>query len=299
MSDDVKEDLLQPFFFDRLPVRGAIVRLENQLTGLLKHQVYPAALGSLLAESAAGTLLISNAMKFTGRLTLQISGAGPLDMLVMQARDTLEFRGMAALANSPADATALDYATMTRDAQCRISINSANQQERYQGIVEVVGATLAETLTAFFKRSVQLPTQLGLYGKSSMAGGVILQVLGGNDGFVDSDDWHRLGLMIETLSLRDFQENSCVGLLGKLFAEDDLRLADARAIHAHCDCNDAKAREALALLGRDDALLAVEEQGGLLQVRCEYCGIERHFDGVDVAAIFGGSSIGDQVSGPH
>ena len=141
-----------------------VVRLDTQYRALLAHPPPGDLLPRLLGESAAATLMMANAMKFTGRLTLQLgSSNAPLAMLVAQARDNLEFRGTAAWAEDlPERDWPPDFATAVRGVHCRVTINSANQRERYQGIVEVAGASLADCLGNFFERSVQSPTRLVL-----------------------------------------------------------------------------------------------------------------------------------------
>ena len=90
---------------------------------------------------------------------------------------------------------------------------------------------------------------------------MLLQVLGGSEDFAASDDWHRFGLLLDTLSARDFRRNACIDLLRNVFAEDDLRVLDARPVRAVCDCSTEKASAALKTLGRRDALAAIDEQG--------------------------------------
>ncbi|MEM7276884.1 MAG: Hsp33 family molecular chaperone HslO [Pseudomonadota bacterium] len=289
-----EEDLVQPFFFDDIAVRGAIVRLSNSIQTVLSTQDYKTPLISVLGESAAATSLIAHSLKFTGRLTLQLRGPGPLSMLVMQSREDLKLRGMA-LGDGVSEH--LGFGELAAGAQCSVAVDSDNARERYQGIVEVQPASLTDSLLHFFSTSIQVPTALVLYTDSRGAGGFLLQTLAGSDKVSESDDWMRLKLMLSTISLEDFRNNSAVGLLRKVFAEDDLRLPDARPVNFHCECSRAKAARAIEMLGSEDARQAVKDQGRL-SVSCEYCGRSRDFDTVDVAGIF---AAADQPgsSGPH
>ncbi|MEO0578204.1 MAG: Hsp33 family molecular chaperone HslO [Pseudomonadota bacterium] len=279
-------DKLQPFYFDALPVRGAIVRLSSSLDALLDGRGYPEPIRYLLGESAAAACLIANSMKYPGRLTLQISSGGPLRMLAMQCRDTLDLRGMALLADAEdTDWDQFNFAGLTQSARCSVTIASNNVRERYQGIVEVSGTSLAVSLDNFFARSIQVPTRFWLQSDGREAVGVVLQTVAGHDDFVASDDWHRLGLVTDTLSLAEAVHVGRIGMVRRLYAEDDLRLPDSRNVRFHCDCSRDRASNAIARLGEDDANNAVAEQGELT-VTCEYCGTERRFSPVDVAAIF-------------
>ncbi len=282
------ENLLQPFLFDQFPVRGALVRIDAELAPLLATQPKVDSARAVLAESAVASLLIANAMKFTGRLTLQWAGSGPLSVLIAQSTNDLRFRGTVMLRQAADGQVSHDtaFADLIGAARCNVIINSADERERYQGIVEVEGQTLADSLSVFFERSVQLPSVLVLGADAGVAGGLLLQILGGEKDFAASDDWHRLGLMARTLTVADLHGNDCFNLLRKLFAEDDLRLLDARPVHWGCECSRTKSLDAIRTLGEADALQAIGEQGGTLTVTCEYCGRARDFDVVDVQGAF-------------
>ncbi len=280
------EDILQPFFFEDLPVRGALVRLSASLGELLSAHAYPAPVASLLGQAAVASSLIANSLKFNGRLTLQLGGGAVVSMLVMQSRDNLNLRGMAMVSDdvSPVELPE-SFAALTEGARLSASIASNNARERYQGIIEVNGETLAETLEHFFEQSVQVPTRLLLWSDGTCASGMVLQVVAGSDDFAASDDWRRLGIVMGTLSPADYLSNTAFDLIRKVFAEDDLRLPNARPVRFHCECSREKAANAVSLLGQSDAELAVAEQGELT-VTCEYCATSHQFDAVDVRAIF-------------
>ena len=58
----------QRFLFDGADVRGESVRIGIALDQMLANQTYSAALRSLLGEFAAAAVLISNNLKYTGRI---------------------------------------------------------------------------------------------------------------------------------------------------------------------------------------------------------------------------------------
>ncbi|MEM1262995.1 MAG: Hsp33 family molecular chaperone HslO [Pseudomonadota bacterium] len=276
-------DCLQAFFFENLPVRGALVHLGDSLNDLLDARGYPDALAGLLGESAAATTLIASTLKSPGRLTLQIAGNGPLRMLAMQCRDSLDFRGMALVGESWANEQR--FVDVTDGARCTVTIASDNIRERYQGIVEVAGVSLAESLDHFFVTSIQVPTRFWLAAVDGQSVGLMLQVVAGHEGFVTSDDWRRLALLAETLTLDEVARYGLIGMLQRLFAEDDLRLPAQRSTRFFCECSRERAANAVKMLGEQDANEAVTEQGQLV-VTCEYCGTERTFSPFDVAALF-------------
>ena len=77
-------------------------------------------------------------------------------------------------------------------------------------------------------------------------------------------------------------------LLGKLFAEDDVRVFKPRSAVFRCRCSQRRAEEVLRLLGEQETREACAEQGQV-EVTCEYCGRTRTFDAVDISRLFAGA----------
>jgi molecular chaperone Hsp33 len=251
---------------------------------MLRDHDYDALIQETLGHAAAATGLIAQSLKFEGVATLQIQGSGDLRMLVMQSTSELELRGMA----TPApDVTATTFDQLIQDANCAITVDSGDRP--YQGIVEINEASLAASLENYFKRSVQVPSHVALVSDNSLAAGLLLQKLPGQA--IDEDDWNRLGFVAATLKTDDFPGADGVELIGKLFAEDDVRVYEGQNITFSCRCSKQRAEEVLRMLGEDETREALEDQGSI-EVTCEYCGRRRSFDAVDITRVFAENVIG-------
>jgi len=274
-------DSLIPFTFDALPVRGSLIQLNHAWRRMQLGHDYIEPVAEILGHCAAATALIAQSLKFDGTITLQLSGDGPLSILVMQCTNDFELRGMA----SAPDASALDtYASLAGRARCAITVDAGAMERPYQGIVEVCGDSLADSLEGYYGQSVQVPSHMQLVADRSVSGGILLQQMPGSTG-LDSDDWHRLGLLAATLRPCDVGSGVGGDLLRKLFAEDDLRVYEPRAAKFRCRCSQRRAEEVLRLLGEQETREACEQQGQI-DVTCEYCGQTRSFDVVDVSKLF-------------
>ena len=84
-----------------------------------------------------------------------------------------------------------------------------------------------------------------------------------------------------------------IPFLGKLFAEDDVRVFESKPVAFRCRCSQQRAEEVLRMLGEEETREAVEEQG-IVDVTCEYCGRQRSFDPIDISRLF----TDNAVSGP-
>ncbi|MGB5347316.1 MAG: Hsp33 family molecular chaperone HslO [Woeseia sp.] len=274
-------DKVIPFIFESLPVRGALVQLRSSWQRMQLGHRYERPVRDVLGPAAAASVLIAQSLKFDGQITLQISGNGPLSMLVMQCTSKLAMRGLARAAR---DSAQLSYAELVSRANCAITVDGEDIERPYQGIVEVRGESLAQSLEHYYGHSAQIPTHLNLLAEQNLAAGLLLQRMP-HAGEINDDDWHRLGLLAATLRPADFADGEALELLGKLFAEDDLRVLEERVATFHCRCSQQRTEDVLRLLGPDEAAEALGSLGRI-DVTCEYCGRTRSFDEVDVKRLF-------------
>lgn len=276
-----QNDVVVPFVFEALPIRGAIIQLRKSWHRMLLGHNYDQPVLETLGHSAAASALIAQSLKFDGSITLQINGDGPLAMLVMQCTSNLELRGMASAEHLDDD---IAFAELVRKARCAITVDAGAMDLPYQGIVEVSGESLADSIEYYYERSAQIPTHLQLVSDRTCCGGILLQQMPGEKSPV-ADDWRRLGLLAATLSLRDLADGLSPALLSRLFAEDDLRVFQPREAQFRCRCSRRRTEDVLRLLGEEDTRNLLAEQGRI-DITCEYCGRTRTFDPIDIAQVF-------------
>ena len=280
-------DNITPFVFDSLPVRGALISMSRSWRRMLREHEYDAVVRDTLGHAAAATGLIAQSLKFDGAITLQIQGGGGLHMLVMQCTSDLELRGMA---SADENAAAECFGDLVQNAHCAITVDAGERP--YQGIVEMEQSSLADSLENYFARSVQVPSHVALVSDASLSGGILLQQMPGQHG-LDEDDWNRLGYLAATLHTGDFDTADGMALLGKLFAEDDVRVFKPRPVVFRCRCSRRRTEEVLRMLGEAETRDVLAERGQV-DVTCEYCGRRRSFDPIDVSRLF----TANAVSGP-
>lgn len=271
-------DSVLPFAFENLPVRGALIHLGRAWRRMQRDHDYSPLLAETLGHAAAATGLVAQSLKFDGAITLQIQGSGALSMMVMQCTSNYEMRGMAVMQDG---AAATDFTDLAAGARCAITVDAGERP--YQGIVAMDGESLSASLEHYFQRSVQVPSHIALIASDTVAGGILLQQMPGQP--IDPDDWNRLHYLVATLSTADFAGEAGIDLLGKLFAEDDVRVYPSRPVRFRCRCTARKAEDVLKMIGEDEARTTLEEHGDI-EIVCEYCGRRRHYDAVDVERLF-------------
>ncbi|MDD3609335.1 MAG: Hsp33 family molecular chaperone HslO [Halothiobacillaceae bacterium] len=278
MSDP---DTLIRFVVDPGHVRGEHIRLGTAWRTVLGRLAYPEAVRDLLGEAVAATNLLVATLKFEGRLTLQVRGAGPVSLLVVQARADRRFRAMARWQGE--DVARGTLGELLGEGQLVITLEPA-RGERYQGIVPLSGATLAEALEEYFTRSEQLPTRLWLAADGEHCAGLLLQKMPG-EGEEAEEDWSRVGHLGATVRHEELLSLPGETLLYRLYHEERVRVLEESDVHFHCGCSRQRVGEMLLSLGREEAESVLEEQGSI-EVDCEFCNAHYRFDAVDVAQLF-------------
>ena len=88
-------DRALPFQLDTLGVRGRLVRLGPSLDAIIERHGYPLAVARPLAEALVLAATLASSLKYEGIFTLQLSGNGPIRLLVTDVTSDGAVRGYA------------------------------------------------------------------------------------------------------------------------------------------------------------------------------------------------------------
>jgi len=285
MSGD-NRDTLRRFVFEKEEIRGSIVRLDSVWQELRNAEDYPAEVQGLLGEALAATTLLGRNLKFHGRLTLQVQGGEHVRLLVLQCDNELRVRGLAHFGDHLPEA----FTELVDGGTLCISVESGQEQERYQSIVPLSEIDLAGCLDIYYRQSVQLPTLFLLAANEERATGLMLQAMPERQ--PGSGAWQRLTGAIDNLDVMRMSQLDDETLLSAVFPEDDIRLFDTDPVTFYCDCSIERIESMLRMLGPHELVDLVSDQNAV-EVRCEFCnkaydvGAERVFA---MAAELSGSS---------
>jgi molecular chaperone Hsp33 len=177
------------------------------------------------------------------------------------------------------------------------TVDQGQDMERYQGIVALSGATLADCLQHYFLQSEQIQTGLlvasGNDGGSWRAAGLILQRLpeesagGAAQAVPDEDAWRRAMMLQASCTEAELLDPGLQvnDLLYRLFHEEGVRVFPRRPLIARCRCARARLEETLRSLPR--AEIEDLKIDGEVVVTCEYCNRRYHFDDAALVRIYG------------
>ncbi|WKJ91304.1 Hsp33 family molecular chaperone HslO [Methylomonas montana] len=272
-----QQDCLRRFIFEEHGVRGEWVRLQDSWQQAKQHQhLVNDAVDAQLGQALAAVVLLSATIKFKGAMIMQIQGGGDLKALVAQASNERKIRG---LVRSEASVAGSNLQEMIGEGGRLVLTVESDNADPYQGIVGVEAETLADVLKTYFSQSEQLDTRLWLFANKTHAAGLFIQEL--PSGNKDKADWERLEILANTVTREELLSLDCEDLLHRLFHQEKVRIYEPEAVEFKCNCSRQKIGGTLVALGRSE-LEAVLRERDDIEVDCQFCGAQYHFDKIDV-----------------
>lgn len=272
----IVKDVVHRFLLEQLDIRGAVVQLGPAWRAMQARRNYATPVRDLLGELAAVATLITGNLKTPGRITFQLQGKGPVSLLVVDCDQQLRLRGMAHADDSVLSGIHTcdtSVPALLGDGQLAMTLHG-ERGNPYQSIVPLAGHTLGAVFEHYLTQSEQQPARLWLAADGDTACGLFLQKLPGADQR-DVDGWNRIEALASTVNNNELTLPPET-LLTRLFAEEEVRLFEARPVVWHCPRDEEKIREMLRSLGRDEleSMLADAQE---IAVDDEICGHNYRF----------------------
>jgi len=157
---------------------------------------------------------------------------------------------------------------------------------------------LSDVLEHYMLQSEQLDTRLILAANDEVAAGLLIQRLpvegAGNlsgQGLRNEDEiginesFNRIAILAATLTSEELLSLSPDQILHRLFWEETVRKFEPEHPQFACTCSRERVQGMLRGLGREESDSLIAERG-LVEVGCEFCGVQYRFDAVDVGELF-------------
>jgi len=280
------DDLVAPFQIESQPVRGRIVRLGAAIDDILNRHAYPDAVANLVGEACALAALVGASLKFDGRLILQAQGDGPVSFVVADYDTAGDIRAYCRYDEDRVAAACEGFIrpgarTLLGDGLFIMTLDQGPDMERYQGVTQIEGETLALCAEQYFAQSEQTPTRVllatGQVRDSGpdrwRAGGMILQNIAGDAARGSTDEaWNTVQALFGTLGEDELVDPtiSPSTLLFRLFHEEGVRMFPATAVRSHCRCSRERIISVLGSFPSHERGDMLDAEGNI-EVTCEYC----------------------------
>ena len=297
MNIDIQAtDVLRPFQLEISQLRGRLVRIDDALNRVLSAHNYPRPVSALLAELLVLASGLAGGLKYQGTFSLQTRGDGPVALMVAEMRNDGVLRGYASFEADDIGEAQQGLLDLVGKGILAITVDQRpTGGEVYQGVVELDGRSLQESMLHYFHQSEQVPTAIksairhDSHGMRWTGGAIIIQAMPGATGVSANDredDWRRTMLLLESATEEELLDTalSIDQLLIRLFHEDGVRVFEPLPIEFGCNCDETRVRNVLANFDADD-IVSMTKDDGNVHVTCEFCSRIYQFDDKAMAEI--------------
>lgn len=295
-------NFIQPFQIEDLGLLGRIVRLDTVLASAFGRQDYPQSVKQMLAETMALTASLSGIIKFDGIFTLQAQGDGPLNLLMSDITSDGDMRGYARFhEEGVSDAMSRTGSLVPKllgSGHLALTVDQGEETERYQGIVELTGGSIADCAQEYFSQSEQLETAVIVVSQIDddqlpRSAALMVQRMPGEAEEtvardMEDEAWHRAVVLMSSIQSEELlgDDLSASQVLYRLYHEDGVRIFPQKDVRHTCRCSRNRVGQTLASFPQAE----IEEMAdnGVVTVTCEFCKTDYRFGKEDMTKLFTG-----------
>jgi molecular chaperone Hsp33 len=289
------DDLVQPFQIEPFALRGRLVRLGPLIDEILTRHAYPDPVAEMLGEAIALAVALAGALKYDGVFTLQTKGDGPIRLIVADVTTDGAVRGYAQVDHARLAAMASPVSgsvpRLLGAGYLALTVDQGEHTDRYQGIVELQGPTLAHCVHHYFRQSEQVEAALKVAVARRpdaagiprwRAGAIMIQRLPREsftlEAETEDEAWRRAAILMSSSTSAELVDPALApeALLFRLFHEDGVRAHAPHRLAARCRCSTRRVETMLRALQPED--LEDMKVDGRITVTCEFCGRVYPFD---------------------
>lgn len=297
-----RDDLSLPFVIGNGAIRGRIVRLSSSVDSILTRHGDPNPVGELLGQAMVAAVALSSGLKYDGIFTFQVSGDGPVHTLVTDLTSAGDLR---ACAKFDPEKLAKVLASgrpehlqphLLGGGHLTFTVDQGPDTDRYQGITELTGGSLADSVHHYFRQSEQLPSAIKLAVAQPSAtqahwraAGVVLQRMPQAGLSMSSDEledlWRTAVVLMGSVTDAELISGELPAdrLAHRLFATLGCVPGAAKAFRAHCRCSRTRTERILASFPAHEIKGFAEN--GTIRMTCEFCRTDYLFSEAEVDAL--------------
>ena len=272
-------DLLQPCLIESAHARLSIIQMEHSWASVLSRHDYPEPVAQQLGQLLASSVLLRSRLKKGSSIILQIQGDGAVETLVAQSNPENTLRGLAKWQQDFDLSAAMEEIY----GNAKLVMTLTNEQERYQGIVDLSGQTLSDSLELYLSQSEQLPSCLKLFANHRRVAGILIQKLPTE--FDDDEDWQRVRLLTQSITAEEMLNLPVSDIIKRLYHQEDVRVYEQQPVSFKCSCSRDRIDSVLETMGRDSMIDLIKEKG-VVNVDCEFCNLSYQYNQDQIDQLF-------------
>jgi molecular chaperone Hsp33 len=240
-----------------------------------------------------------------------LAGDGPIRLLVTDLTTDGALRGYAqfdswklavALGAGNSEAPEGYVPKLFGRGRLSFTVDQGQHTQRYQGVVPLEGASLADCAHTYFRQSEQLPTGIKIAAKRTVTDGtphwraaalMVQQMPQSEAGRIHvdreqrEDDWRRAVILMASATEAEMLDPGLPAetLLYRLFHQEQPRQFARRPFVARCRCSRERIDRVLRSIKREE-LDDLRDSSGKVAVKCEFCSTEYAYDDRDLDRIY-------------
>ena len=271
-------------------IAASTTKLVDEATKI--HNCTPTAAAALGRLLTAGTLMGVMSKSKEDKLTLQISGGGPAQSLMVTAYSDGTVKGYIGNSNidiPPNDKGKLDVGSAIGKNGNLTVIRDLGLKEPYVGQVPIYTGEIGDDLAYYFTVSEQTPSAVALgvlvdtdYSIKA-SGGFIIQMMPGADELVADLLTYRLE-EIDSITEMLSKGMNIEEIIKYIFEDMDLKIIDSLTPKFKCDCSRERVEKALISIGKKD-LEEIYEDEKTEELKCHFCNKAYLFSHEDIGKL--------------
>lgn len=271
-------DIIQSFMLDGGLFRGVFIAADQSLQELNEKHQYPQAVKKVLNECAVMAFALSNGLKYDGRFALQLRGQEKVSSVYVDVTKENRIRGYAVYDQTASWDTDISFRSLFPTGELLFSVSQIGQ-EPYQGIVQLTGETLVQTVQSYFDLSVQIPTLIITDSDQDCIRCLLIQKMPDKKEIpyeIQNDLWETVRILAKSVQHDElFGTLTPKEILFRLFHEHQLVIFNEQKPFFSCDCHRDKMFRFLKKL----TPIEREElyQNNQIITSCQFCGQEYTF----------------------
>ncbi|MBL8628713.1 MAG: Hsp33 family molecular chaperone HslO [Rhodospirillaceae bacterium] len=286
----VNFDVCQTFVLAGGAFRGRVVRLASSVSEIVRRHNDADAVSELLCEAMVSAVALAAGIKYDGVFTLQAQGKGAVHTLVADITSDGHLRACAKYDDDKLKATLargkLEHLAphLLGAGHLAFTVDQGPDTERYQGIVELGGTSIAESVHNYFRQSEQIASALVVAVAPPdqnhadwRAGAIVIQRMpdvGGRPVLSDDDAedaWRTAVILMGSVTKKEIVDVTLppAVLLHRLFATIGVNPTTAKPIQFGCRCSRDRSERILASFPADEVKALAED--GVIRMTCEFC----------------------------
>lgn len=256
------------------------------------HNLSNTATVALGRTLSIGCIMSSMLGEKKDRLTIQISGDGPLGSIIVCGNADLKIKGYVSNPETEFKTVNGKYNISGAIGKGTLSvIKDIGGDVPYIGKCNLTTSEIAEDFASYYAISEQTPSVVSLGvnldkdGNVLKSGGYLIQPLPDCDDYI-IDILEKINLKIKSVTNMMMDLNDLNEVAKCITGDNSVKEVELRTPCYKCDCNDIKISNAILAIGYDEVIKILDENSGKVEITCDFCDKKYLYDKEKIDNIF-------------